>query len=49
MQVNILNYAKYIYYENKEEWNKLVVRAMRSDFSWHNSIKEYEQLYKEII
>lgn len=45
----ILNYAKYIYYENKEEWNKMVVRAMESDFSWHNSIKQYEQLYKEIV
>lgn len=30
---------------NKEEWNKIVDYAMRTDFSWKNSAREYEKLY----
>ena len=30
---------------NKEEWEKIVDYAMRTDFSWKNSAREYEKLY----
>lgn len=30
---------------NKEEWKKIVEFAMKTDFSWKNSAKEYEKLY----
>ena len=33
-------------YDNKEEWNTLVKRAMKQDFSWANSAKEYVKLYE---
>ena len=33
-------------YDNKEEWNALVKRAMKQDFSWANSAKEYIKLYE---
>ena len=33
---------------NKTEWNKLVTRAMKADFSWKQSAKLYIGLYKEL-
>jgi starch synthase len=32
-------------YKNKVLWNKLVGNAMRADFSWNYSAREYERLY----
>jgi starch synthase len=32
--------------KNKNEWRKLMVRAMQADFSWKASIPKYEALYK---
>lgn len=33
-------------YQNKEEWEKLVIRCMKQDFSWESSAKEYKNLYE---
>ncbi len=33
-------------YEKKEEWKKLVIRAMKEDFSWKRSSELYLNLYK---
>ncbi|MCC8098572.1 MAG: glycogen synthase [Clostridiales bacterium] len=35
-------------YEDKEEWDALVQRAMACDFSWSASAKQYEALYDEV-
>lgn len=35
-------------YNNKAEYNKMVISAMRADFSWENSAKVYDTLYKNI-
>ena len=43
--VEVTNKALEIY-NNKEEWNVLVKRAMKQDFSWANSAKEYIKLYE---
>ncbi len=43
-----LRRAEDIYYNKKREWNKMVERAMEADFSWTNSAKQYEELYKNI-
>ena len=43
--VEVTNRALEIY-SNKEEWNALVKRAMKQDFSWANSAKEYVKLYE---
>ena len=36
-------------YQNKEEWKRLVKRAMTTDFSWATSAKYYEGLYLGLI
>lgn len=40
-----IRYAEHIYYDKKRDWNKIVERAMKEDFSWKRSAKEYEKLY----
>ena len=47
--MHVLRYAETVYYDKKREWNKMVERAMTADFSWSNSAKKYEALYKSII
>lgn len=46
--MSTLRRAEDIYYNKKREWNKMVERAMKADFSWTNSAKQYEELYKNI-
>lgn len=43
-----IQYAKHIYYDKKREWNKIVDRAMLSDYSWKASAAEYSKLYEEL-
>lgn len=35
-------------YENKDKWEKLIKNAMKQDFSWDKSAKEYIKLYRGI-
>ena len=44
-----IRYAKYVYYTNKREWNKLIDRAMAADFSWNVSANKYENLYNWLL
>lgn len=46
--LNIIRYAKSIYYQKKREWNKIVDRGMAKDFSWKSSAKKYENLYNQL-
>jgi starch synthase len=39
----------YELYKNKEVWRKLQENAMKSDYSWKYSAKEYEKLYERAI
>jgi len=34
-----------VYNEKPEEWQELIVRALKTDFSWNRSAKKYEELY----
>jgi len=36
-------------YQNKKEWQKLMRAAMKKDFSWALSAKEYLKLYKKLL
>lgn len=36
-------------YNNKDVWQNLIHNAMRADFSWVNSAKEYKKVYSELI
>lgn len=40
--------AMQLYYRDKKEWNGLVKRGMRKDFSWENSAAEYAGLYNRL-
>ncbi len=43
-----INYARHIFYNRRREWNKLIDRGMAQDFSWSNSAKQYEDLYRRL-
>jgi len=47
--LDAIRYAQAVYYDKKRSWNKLVERAMKVDFSWTNSARQYEELYDKII
>lgn len=36
-------------YKNKKEWEKLMQRAAKTDFSWKRSAKDYENLYLDML
>jgi len=36
-------------YRNGTEWSELIKRAMRVDYSWSKSVKEYERLYSRAL
>ena len=36
-------------FNDRKEWNKMVKRAMKTDFSWKASAKKYESLYDELL
>lgn len=44
--MDIINYAKHIYYDKRREWNKIIDRGMAADFSWNMSARRYEDLYR---
>ena len=47
--LKIINYSKEIYYDHREDWNKMVVRGMKEDFSWDKSAIKYMQLYDKVL
>ena len=44
-----IQYAKYVYYNKKREWNKIIDRGMARDYSWHTSALKYQELYDCLI
>jgi starch synthase len=36
-------------YKNPQSWRGIMKRAMRTDFSWDNSAKRYEELYEKAV
>lgn len=45
--MKVINYALSIY-KDRERWDKLVVKAMNTDFSWKVSAKKYIDLYNSL-
>ena len=45
----IIRYAKKTYFNDRRAWNEMVLRAMKQDFSWDASAREYEKLYDGLI
>lgn len=44
--LNVINYAKSVYFNYRENWNKIIQRGMEFDFSWGSSALQYEGMYK---
>ena len=44
-----VRYAEHVFYDKKRDWNKMVERAMKADFSWKASAEKYQQLYNDLI
>ena len=44
-----IRYAKYVFYQRKREWNKMVDRAMAADFSWKVAANKYQEMYDWLI
>ena len=47
--LNTINYAKRVYYDHRNYWNKMVDRGMTADFSWKKSGASYANLYRWIM
>lgn len=47
--VNVINYSKYIFFEQRKIWNNMVKRGMKKDLSWGVSKKRYEEIYNTLI
>lgn len=40
-----INYAKHVYYDQRDNWDRMIERGMQVDWSWQNSAKIYRDLY----
>ena len=47
--LNVINYAKSVYFDHRENWDKIIKRGMEADFSWNSSALQYEGMYKWLI
>ena len=43
-----INRAKTLYFEDREDWDNMVIRDMEKDVSWEKSAEQYRQLYVEL-
>ena len=47
--MEVINYAKYTYFVHRKEWDEMVERGMKKDFSWDASRYKYEGIYSWLI
>ncbi len=47
--LNTINYAKHIYFNCRKEWDQMVVRGIKTDYSWSSSAKKYQDLYNRVL
>ena len=40
-----INYAKHVFYDQRDNWDRMVERGMQVDWSWQNSANIYRDLY----
>ena len=43
-----INRAKTLYFEDREDWDKMVIRDMEKDVSWAKSAEQYRELYLQL-
>ncbi len=47
--LNTVNYSKFVYFEKKAQWNKMVERGMNKNYSWSVQKEKYENIYNYLI
>lgn len=47
--LNMINYSKKVYFENRQDWDKIVQRGIETDYSWASSANQYEGMYSWLI
>ncbi len=47
--LGVIRFAEQVYYDRKREWNKIVDRAIATDFSWKVSAGKYQEMYDWLI
>jgi starch synthase len=47
--LNTIRYAEKIFNENPKDWQDMMLRDMKEDFSWNASARKYEALYDSLI
>ena len=47
--LNIVNYAKTVYFTRRESWDAMVKRDMEQDVSWTKSATQYKALYDSML
>ena len=47
--LSAIRYAQHVYANRKRDWNKIVERAMKADFSWEQSAHKYSDMYDWLI
>ncbi len=47
--LNTVNYSKYIFFDKKAQWNKMVERGMNKNYSWSVQKEKYENIYNYLI
>ncbi len=47
--LKVINYSKKVFFEMKKEWNQMIDRGMKKDYSWNASKFRYEGLYNYLI
>ncbi|MCR4891664.1 MAG: glycogen synthase GlgA [Lachnospiraceae bacterium] len=44
-----IRYAESVYIQHRREWNKIIDRAMKADFSWNVSANHYQEMYDWLL
>lgn len=47
--LDIIRYAKHVFQNDRNAWNRMVTRGMKKDYSWEKSAGIYQDLYDEIM
>ena len=47
--VETIDRALTLYYDEPKKWTSVVKQAMKKDFSWEKSTKEYKQVYTTLL
>ena len=47
--LNTVNYSKFVFFDKKIQWNKMVERGMSKNYSWSVQKEKYENIYNYLI